>query len=146
MCLEGKVIYLSPPELPRLPRIKKHFEHLNMKSEANRRKTYETWAVPFIDVKRLAAAGFYFTNWCDVICCAFCGVEVGCCEPGDDLLKDHQRWSPSCTFVKGLLAGNFPIGPDNLPGRGNDVCGPFMEYRPNSLPERCKYIRLYSFS
>jgi E3 ubiquitin-protein ligase XIAP len=116
-----------------------------MKSEANRLKTYDTWAVPFMDVNRLAAAGFYFTNWCDVVCCAFCGVEVGCWEAGDDPLKDHHRWSPFCTFVKGLLAGNIPIGPDDRPGSSNDVCGSFMEYRLNSLPERCKYIRLYFF-
>jgi hypothetical protein len=61
---------------------------------------------------------------------------VGCWEPGDDPFKDHQGWSPSCGFVKGLLAGNTPIGPDDLPGRSYDVCGPFMELRPNSLPER----------
>jgi hypothetical protein len=33
-----------------------------MKSEANRRKRYESWAVPFMDINRLAAAGFYFKN------------------------------------------------------------------------------------
>jgi hypothetical protein len=80
MCLEGKVVYppLPAPPLPRRLPMKKNLKDLNMKSEANRRKTYETWQVPFMDINRLAAVGFYFTNCCDVVCFAFCGVEVVC--------------------------------------------------------------------
>jgi len=59
----------SPPSIINL-------QHLNFKTETNRRKTYETWRIPFMDGNQLAAAGFYFTNQSDVVRCAFCGVEV----------------------------------------------------------------------
>jgi len=127
-------------------------QKLNLKSEADRRRTYEKWPVPFMNPNHLSAAGFYFTNRSDVVCCAFCGVEVGRWEDGDDAFRDHQRWSPSCGFVKGLRVGNIPIGSDGQPGtsssssslplssqetsRSYDVCGPYMELRPNSGPEQ----------
>jgi len=125
---------------------------LNMKSEADRRRTYEKWQVSFMDKNHLSAAGFYFTNRNDVVRCAFCGVEVGRWEVGDDAFRDHQRWSPSCGFIKGLIVGNIPIGSVGQPGtsssssslllsspetsRSYDVCGPYMELRPNSGPEQ----------
>jgi len=137
-------------------------QKLNMKSEADRRKTYEKWPVPFMDKDHLSAAGFFFTNRGDVVRCAFCGVEVGRWEEGDDAFRDHQRWSPSCGFIKGLIVGNIPIGSDGQPGTSSsssssslpsslpssslshyqgtthsyDVCGPYMELRPNSGPEQ----------
>lgn len=125
--------------------------NMNLKSEADRRRTYEKWPVPFMDTNHLSAAGFYFTNRRDVVRCAFCGVEVGQWEEGDDALRDHQRWSPSCEFIRGLRVGNIPVGSDGQPGtssssslplssqetsRSYDVCGPYMELRPNSGPEQ----------
>jgi E3 ubiquitin-protein ligase XIAP len=100
--------------------------------------------VPFMDAHRLSAAGFYYINQGDVVRCVFCGVEVGYWEEGDDPLRDHQRWAPSCGFVRGLQVGNIPISRDGQPeapstqeaSRGYDVCGPFLEFRPNSGPER----------
>jgi len=77
-----------------------------------------------MDKNHLAAAGFYYTKWSDVVRCAFCGVELGYWEEGDDPFKDHQRCSPSCGFIKGLFVGNIPIGSGNLP-----------ETSPQSLPE-----------
>ena len=62
--------------LPPLPPSSTDLQHLNLKTEAGRRKTYETWCVPFVDTNQLAAAGFYFINQSDVVRCTFCGVEV----------------------------------------------------------------------
>jgi hypothetical protein len=135
-----------------------------MKSEADRRRTYEKWPVPFMDKDDLSAAGFYFTKRGDVVRCAFCGVEVGRWQEGDDAFRDHQRWSPSCGFIRGLIVGNIPIGSDSQPGTSSsslpsssssslssssssslfyqgtthsyDVCGPYMELRPHSGPEQ----------
>jgi len=52
-----------------------------------------------MDINQLAAAGFFFTHWGDVVRCAFCGMEVGHWVEGDYAFKDHQRWSPSCKFL-----------------------------------------------
>ncbi|XP_023710490.2 baculoviral IAP repeat-containing protein 2 [Cryptotermes secundus] len=137
------------PPLPLSPivpvqRPTNYWPMLNMKRESDRRKTYERWVVPFMDPNRLAAAGFYYINQGDVVRCVFCGVEVGHWEEGDDPFRDHQRWAPSCGFVRGLQVGNIPISQDGLPegpsaqeaSRSYDVCGPYLEFRPNSGPER----------
>jgi hypothetical protein len=88
----------------------------------------------------MAAAGFYYMNEGDVVQCAFCGVEVGRWEEGDDPFTDHQRWAPSCGFIRGLPVGNVPIKSDGQPetpeSHSYDVCGPFLEFRPNSGSER----------
>jgi hypothetical protein len=39
----------------------------------------------------MAAAGFYFTNKRDVVCCAFCAVEIGQWEKTDNPITEHQR-------------------------------------------------------
>lgn len=127
----------SPP--PHRPVIKMR-PSLNMKCEADRLKTYEKWPVVFMDPHRLSAAGFYYMNRGDGVHCAFCGVEVGRWEEGDDPFTDHQRWAPSCGFVRGLPVGNIPINSDGQPetpeSHSYDVCGPFLEFRPNSGSER----------
>jgi len=132
---------------PPTPRISEDvlISDIDMKSEADRRKTFEKWPVAFIDKNYLAAAGFYYTKLSDVVCCAFCKVQVGHWEKGDDPFKYHQRWSPSCGFIVGLFVGNIPIGSTDqpttspeLPTQSYDVCGPHFELRPNSQPERSK--------
>ena len=123
-----------------------------MKSEADRRKTFSKWPVTVRDKNHLASARFYSTKLSDIVCCAFCGVQVGHWEEGDDPFKEHQRWSPSFGFIKGLFVGNIPIGstdqPTTSPEQPNqsyDVCGLHFELTPNSQPERNKYYYLYVF-
>ena len=54
-----ELVYIlpSPP-----PPSSKNLQPLNLKTEVHRRKTFKYWRVPFMDVKQLAAAGFFFTN------------------------------------------------------------------------------------
>jgi len=82
-----------------------------------------------MDKNYLAAAGFYYTKWSDVVRCAFCNVELGQWQ-GDDPFKDHQRWSPSFGLIKGLFVGNTHTGYTDQPetihqqsARSYDVCG-----------------------
>ena len=101
-----------------------------------------------MDKNFLTAAGFYFTNRGDVVRCTFCGMEVGYWKEGNNAFADHQRWSPSCGFIKGLFVGNIPIhsatsSRSQQTSRSLDVCGPFMELRPNSRPEQSKYNHLH---
>ena len=98
-----------------------------------------------MDVNQLAASGFYFTNWSDVVRCAFCGVQVGRWEEGNNAFKEYQRWDPSCGFVKGLFVGNIPIRSKDLPETSQqqpissyDVYEYHMQYRTNSPCEHCK--------
>jgi len=66
----GGLVHISTP-LPSQEAISKDLQHLNMKSEVDRRQILEKWQVVFMDKNRLAAAGFYYTNWSDVICMHF---------------------------------------------------------------------------
>jgi hypothetical protein len=81
----GELVYVPPPQSSI------NLQPLNLKSEVDRRKIFKYWCLPFMDVNQLAAAVFFFTNRGDVVCCAFCGVEVGHWIEGDDEFKDHQR-------------------------------------------------------
>ena len=101
----------------------KDIEHYNVKSEAISRQTFHNWPVQFIDKNHLAAAGFYYTDLKDVVCCAFCEVQLGQWKQEDDPFKEHQRWSPSCGFIKGLFVGNISAGSTNQKSTGSrDVC------------------------
>jgi hypothetical protein len=115
-----------------------------MKSEVDRRKTFKNWCVPYIDVNKLAATGFFFTGEGDVVRCAFCQVEIGRWVEGDDPFKDHKRWSPACWFLIGLPVGNIPAPPETpeqQPSKSYDVCGSYTECIPKATrPERGKYI------
>jgi len=113
----------------------------------DRCKTFESWRVPFMDVKQLAAAGFFFTNWGDVRC-AFCGVEVEHLVEGDYEFKDHQRWNPPCKIVKEFV-GNIPAPAETSqqPSSSYDVCGPYMEYTPKRRVQSvvCIYLLLFIY-
>lgn len=110
----------------------------NFNSEYERLKTFEGWPVTFISASAMAAAGFYYLKVGDRVRCAFCGVEVGCWVEGDDPLQDHQRWSPSCRFIRKLPSGNIPLSStqhssDHPRENGFDpcVCGHYgIEFRP----------------
>jgi len=70
-----------------------------------------------MDKNHLAEAGFYYTNLSGVLCCALCRAQVGHWE-GDDPIKDHQRWSPSCGLIRGLSSGtSLMVLPTSLPHR-----------------------------
>jgi hypothetical protein len=86
----GQVVYVPPRPSP-----PPFLQNLKLNSEVDRGKTFKYWRVPFMDVNQVAAAGFFFTNWGDVVRCAFWEVEVGQWVEGDDAFKDHQIWSPS---------------------------------------------------
>ena len=77
------LMWVPPPQQPG----NRSIQTLNLKSEADRRKTFKKWDVSFMDKNHLVAAGFYFTGWGDVVCCAFCGVGVGYWKEGDISFK-----------------------------------------------------------
>jgi len=81
-----------------------------MNSEINRLNTFQNWDVPFIDKHQLARFGFYYYGPGDLVRCAFCSVEIGMWEEGDDVLIDHFRWSSNtCPLIRGLPTANVPI-------------------------------------
>jgi hypothetical protein len=73
-----RLVYEPPPLTP-LPQQyhSKDKQHLNMKSEADRRLTFEKWPVAFIDKNSLSETVIYYTDHSDVVCCAFCVAQIG---------------------------------------------------------------------
>ena len=79
-------------------------------------------------------------------------MEIGYWQQEDDAFEDHQRWSQSCGFIRGLFVGNIPIDSSEQltassehPTRSSDVYGSHFELRSNSKPERCKKCFISSF-
>ena len=85
----------------------KDMQQYNVKSEAQRRQIFHNWPVQFIDKNHLAAAGFYYIDWKDVVCCAFCEVQLVQWKQEDNPFKEHQRCSPSCRFIKDSLLATY---------------------------------------
>jgi hypothetical protein len=79
-----------------------------MKKHAARLKTYESWPLSFMDKNEMAAAGFYFTGFGDMVRCPFCKVLMGYWKSGDNPFFDHKRRSPDCDFAN----GNIPTDSD----------------------------------
>jgi len=88
MCVEcnsiDEFVYVPLP-----PNI--NLKHVNLKSEVDRRKSYETWRVPFMDANQLAAAGFYFTNQSDIVRCVFLWSGNRLLDGRIYALKEHHR-------------------------------------------------------
>jgi hypothetical protein len=89
--------------------------YYNMKKEADRLRTSDSFPVSFVNKNDMAAAGFYFIGSEDMVRCPFCGVQFGRWDHGDDPIWEHKHWSQSCGFVKGHF-GNIPVGSDDQQG------------------------------
>lgn len=117
-----------------------------MRKESNRLKTfqmYPPWPKDYVDIKKLAKAGFFYAFNGDNVHCAFCRGQVCQWDREDDPMSEHTRHFNTCPFIMGGEVGNEPIGEDPFPGpkrpRPYDVCGPFPSYPlddPRSEHER----------
>uniref|UniRef100_A0A8D8YE43 Death-associated inhibitor of apoptosis 1 n=1 Tax=Cacopsylla melanoneura TaxID=428564 RepID=A0A8D8YE43_9HEMI len=98
----------------------------NMTLECDRLQTFTNdWPLSFLSANQMAAAGFYFLKkkederYSDDVKCIFCGIELGKWVQGDDPLKDHEKWSPNCWFLRRLKKGNSQ-------NPGYDTCGSLL--------------------
>lgn len=135
---EGPVQRRSYPPPPKTSRIAMD---LNLNSEVARLETFHTWTKAFIVKEKLALYGFYHCGPDDNVKCIFCKVEIGSWEVGDNVLREHLRWSPNCPLLKRRPTQNIPIDAESfdrsLPPLSVDTVGIHLpiEYRPNSYPE-----------
>lgn len=109
-----------------------------MRKESNRLKTFQMnppWPKDYVDIKKLAKAGFFYTFSGDNVHCAFCRGQVCRWDREDDPLTEHARHFTTCPFIMGGEVGNEPLGEDPFPGpkrpRPYDVCG----YQHRSMQE-----------
>lgn len=95
----------------------------DMRREDERLKTFDhRWPKDaFVKPADLARTGFYFLGRNDEVRCAFCKIEIGRFERGDDPAGEHLRWAPQCPLLRRRPTGNVPLDAGE-PGR--DECGP----------------------
>lgn len=112
---------------------------LDLTLEADRLTTFNHWNNNYVTPESLAKAGFFSKYSTDVVTCAFCGVEIGNWEEGDEPFEDHRKWSPTCRFITEQTTAEIARSFRSLSGQ--DVCGT-TEYFPNSFPENetCKLL------
>lgn len=109
-----------------------------MRKESNRLRTFQMnppWPKDYVDIKKLAKAGFFYTFNGDNVHCAFCRGQVCRWDRDDDPMSEHARHFTTCPFIMGGEVGNEPLGEDPFPGpkrpRPYDVCGAFSSNLPN---------------
>lgn len=109
-----------------------------MRKESHRLKTfqmYPPWPKDYVDIKKLAKAGFFYAFDGDNVHCAFCRGQVCRWDRDDDPMTEHARHFTTCPFIMGGEVGNEPIGDDPFPGpkrpRPYDVCGAYPNFPPD---------------
>lgn len=116
-------------------------DYTDYRFEIARLDSFGDWPVPFVDPKKLAAAGFFYTKKNDGVKCFMCSIILSGWVDGDDPMVEHQRWSARCRFVRHLPCGNVPIGadPSTIPKMTKpwmDTCGLYgIKYMPFSGPD-----------
>ena len=114
------------------------FDKRNVLSESYRFVTFASWPMEIAVTKQsLAAAGFYYLQHDDNVKCGHCSLELGEWNGGDDLMKDHERYSSLCLFVR--AARDFDGNVEQARKIGNDECGWYRtEFRPHSRAQKGK--------
>lgn len=115
-------------------------DYTDYRFEVARLDSFSDWPVPFVDPKKLAAAGFFYTKKGDGVRCFVCSIILSGWVDGDDPMVEHQRWSGRCRFVRKIPCGNVPIGadPSTIPKipKHLDTCGLYgVRYMPHSSPD-----------
>ncbi|XP_034254994.1 death-associated inhibitor of apoptosis 1-like [Thrips palmi] len=119
-----------------------HSENPNFKDEKQRLGSYRGYPSNTVDVRQLAKAGFWFTKNEDVVCCAFCDVEVGRWEKEDNPFEEHKKWSKKCPFLSHPSdVGNVAIDPSGPPpplplleSCAFDSCGIYENRKSDNCP------------
>lgn len=118
-----------------------------MRKESNRLKTFQMnppWPKDYVDIKKLAKAGFFYAFNGDNVHCAFCRGQVCRWDRDDDPMSEHARHFTTCPFIMGGEVGNEPLGEDPFPGpkrpRPYDVCGAYPNFPPNDARSAQEYL------
>lgn len=100
-------------------------EHLNCEEE--RLKTFKNWSIDFINYKKLASTGMFYTGQADRTKCFFCEIEIHSWKVCDDPVEEHLRWSLTCPLLRRRMTNNIPTNSEELnrmlPEIGADICG-----------------------
>ena len=78
-----------------------HFSKPNMMFYEDRLRTFQDWSKQITpDRVSLSKAGFYYTGSADKVTCFACSANVMSWESTDDPWVEHEKWSPTCIYLK----------------------------------------------
>lgn len=103
-------------------------QSLNMRMAVDRLKTFTILDWPYrcnLSIVDLAEAGFHYTGTSDVVKCFLCRTSLHDWKSTDVPSEEHQKYSPSCPFVKGERTYNIPI-----------ITSPYQD-QPDVVSEYC---------
>ncbi|KAK0064357.1 baculoviral IAP repeat-containing protein 2-like isoform X1 [Biomphalaria pfeifferi] len=83
---------------------------------------------------QLAAAGFFYAGYGDCVRCFQCGLGLRSWKPGDDVIEEHQKYRPSCSFLKTYLESSTGSRrQDEIPiSQGNEIQSLSSENSPRN--------------
>ncbi|KAH9504924.1 hypothetical protein Btru_061074 [Bulinus truncatus] len=58
---------------------------------------------------QLAEAGFFYAGYSDCVRCFCCGLGLRSWKPGDDIYVEHERYRPTCSFLRQHLLSNASL-------------------------------------
>ncbi|XP_034253677.1 death-associated inhibitor of apoptosis 1-like isoform X2 [Thrips palmi] len=137
-----KSVDCLPTPTPNRPNVLTSTPSRDYKVERQRLESFAGYPSNSVDVRQLAKAGFFFTKSEDIVRCAFCDVEVGRWEEGDNPAEEHKKWSKNCPFLSHPSAvDNVAISPSDPPPPlpqlepyGFDECGIFNIKKSDNCP------------
>lgn len=105
------------------------FRDYQLNKEVDRRRSFidNNWCNKHVQFDDLALFGLYFYKKPDHVKCYFCSIDLSDFEPGDDVLKEHLKFSPNCPLLRRRKTLNIPWDAKELdkilPPESIDECG-----------------------
>ncbi|CAL1261264.1 unnamed protein product [Larinioides sclopetarius] len=116
-----------------------NIDYNKMRSVQERLKTFAAnWPLSYVDVSKIAQAGFFYLGLEDKVQCPFCKGIVSNWEDADDPLKEHMKHFPWCDYLSGIISG---FNHKKLPWfkvDSEDVCG--NKKKSLNTSEKCKLL------
>lgn len=84
-------------------------DYEQLQCEESRLHTFDNWPVDArVDWRALAREGFFYTGQGDRVQCAFCHGYLKNWKAADVIRTKHQKYSPNCPFLLGLVVSQRP--------------------------------------
>jgi hypothetical protein len=80
-----------------------------MNYEKFRIESFKRWPIPYINVREMAANGFYYKGESDLVKCNFCDIQLGNWEAEDVPIEQHRKYAPYCPHLNGGSTRNVPL-------------------------------------
>ncbi|KAF8785531.1 baculoviral IAP repeat-containing protein 7-B-like isoform X2 [Argiope bruennichi] len=116
-----------------------NIDYNKMRSVQERLKTFAcNWPLSYVDVSKIAQAGFFYLGLEDKVQCPFCKGIVSNWEDADDPLKEHMKHFPWCDYLSGIISGFNHKKMPWFKVDSEDVCG--NTNKSVSIAEKCKLL------